>query len=638
MSTVTTLNERIYQAVHYGSVYEALEVQVFTHAELLRWIPTALFGERTQIAYKAVTDQIHPNDQYLDDGVHFLISAPQFLAMAVSLGMKPNTMAKLGAKVCDDNSVLAALRTHLVNGYGTQSVVELTRLIVTGAGREPYVQSRLSTCYRCRNFVYSRLSPSEINYALLESDWTKKLRYNVALAPLILARVAGLQKVAPIYYAEVGYKLYHAVAIKLHKDKLLMNLSQDELKTFNTFFPGIIDARILTYCEGAYRIALLGNDIAGYVLGFPIHEFIPDDEQIAVALDQFTVLGREAYAQHIAKYALQLHVVPTPFSFADPTFKNDEDVLTEAIVNYSPFDVVSFRSGSHIFRFTRCEFAQMVEKKKNIWTNEWLPPSVLSTVKARHSMAKALGLPPCRTVVEMLERAEKGTLFSTDEPETLSQPMFNNLFDEVRLPLHAWSPRAPPPGQRDDDEMPQLRDLDDEDRVRVNSPVRLVDDSDVAGPTPIFRGEDRVHSPILSPRDVINGMFHVNRQPTLTLASEDSDDSDEAESSDADSSESVAEQPPLADLLSMMRNDARPQAGGARVFGSPMWAPAPGEQALGRAIRRVAAEQMVGRMRGGDDVVDMVQPSPPTMTFVEFARSLGNVIDVPLLDFEHLYP
>lgn len=448
MSTIANANEKIFQAVYYGSVYEALEARSFSHADLLKWLATAKFEERTQVAYKAVTDVIHPNQQYMEDGMHFLASAPRFFTMATALGMEAHTPVKMGAPPIKNNTIIVALRDTLAQGYNNKATLDLMRLIISGSGNDNYVQSHIATCYRARTFPHTRMSPTDVNRALLESDWTKKLRYNVELPGLILARVAGLQKSAPIYYAEIAYKLYHGVVAKLHKDKLLSNLSREQLVTFNTFFPNVIDPRILAYSEGAYLIALLGNDVAGYVLGFPIHEFIPDEDQINTALTQLTQMGREPYAQHISAYALKLQVPLTPFPFPDATFKNEEDVMMEEITHYSPFDVVSFRSGNHIFRFTRCEFAQMVEKKKNPWTNEWLPPSVLATVQARHSIAKELGLPPCRTVLEMLERAEGGKLFQPDE-ET-QQAQVNPLpqgdvyaaFGQAYMP---WIPRAPSP-------------------------------------------------------------------------------------------------------------------------------------------------------------------------------------------------
>jgi hypothetical protein len=409
-------DEKIRQSVDIGSVFLALEDNFFTVESLLQWLTTVPMTERTQIAYKAVCLKISPNKQYMNDSYHFLTKKPEYTSIAVGFGLVtdlpdqniPNSNNPIIAHICDAIITInndAALRRFYI-------------LILAGQGSASYIQSKMATCFRARNFPHLRnVSPQQLNVGLVAADWTNKLRYNENLAQLVLRRVAELQTNAPLYYAGVAYKSYHKVAVKLNKEKLLTQLTRDELITFNTFFPDIIDKKVLNYSDLGYKIALLGNDIAGYVLGFPIHIMIPNDDQIHNAIQILTEEGPDKYSERIKAYVTMTYTPILPFQQeGSVSYVNETDItLTEEINNYSPFDIVAYQNGPHMYRFTRVEFSKMVETKKNPWTNEWLPPTILSTIKARVDAAKELGFPSARTVRDMLSRVESGTLYQPDE-------------------------------------------------------------------------------------------------------------------------------------------------------------------------------------------------------------------------------
>lgn len=450
-------SEKIRQSVMVGSVFLALESNFFTHEALLKWLSTADYDERTQIAYKAVCTKIAPNEQYLEDTFHFLTKRPNYTSIAFACGLNDEIPDQRNENPLKFNPIVAHIVDALAELNNSAELRKLNALILAGQGTFPYLQSKLATCYRARNFPNLRISPNEINIALVEADWVGKFRYKESLPKLILRRVAHLQKEAPIYYAGVAYKAYHNVAVKLNKDKLFTQLTRDELATFDSFFPEIIDRKILGYSELAYKIALLGNDVAGYVLGFPIQNMIPNEEQIHSAIENLTEHGPEAYAELISQY-IEISYLPTPpFPTSKPIYSNDQDVMMEDHNNYVPFDVIAYRVGNHIYRFTRAEFAQLVESKKNHWTNEWLPPTVLSTIKARAEAAKELGLPPARPMCEMLDRILKGSLFELEEVPTSHQPPQQPPINALQMLMSAamtgiWNPGYPQNQQDDDDD------------------------------------------------------------------------------------------------------------------------------------------------------------------------------------------
>ena len=229
-----------------------------------------------------------------------------------------------------------------------------------------------------------------------------------------MSRVTKLQATAPDYYAKVAYKHYYRVARKIYQDNLLTEITQEDMLTFNTFFPSIVNPKLLEYSTLAFNISLLATDLAGYVLGFPIQTGLPSAAQIATALEQLEKMGLKAYAASIAKYvrASQLPLSTTPFESENKaTICNEEDVLMVKADKYSPFDVVVYRSGEHIFRFTRPEFSNLLKTKKNPWNNEEIPYSVLATISARHAASKDMGLPKSKPLKEILQSMEADKLF-----------------------------------------------------------------------------------------------------------------------------------------------------------------------------------------------------------------------------------
>lgn len=406
--------EKIRQSIMYGSVFLALETGFINHPAVLEWLATAEVNEQTQIAYKAVCMKIAPGEQYLPDGDHFLVKRPEYALMAVGCGLFPEIPAR--KTDLEDEALIVYIVEHLSETLNRQLVRNKINLILSGQGPANYVQINLVPCYQARNFPHLRdADPHTINIGLVLADWTAKFRYTDKLAKLILHRVANLQRDAPIYFAGVGYKAYHQVIMKLNQEKLFNQLTRDELITLDTFFPGIIDRKILNYNDLAYKLALLGNDIAGYILGFPIQNVIPNDEQIHEALAMLTTMGCSGYTDQIKNYVSTTYTPMMPIVSRSSVYSNQEDVLMEEIDDYVPFDIVAYQDGGYIYRFTRPEFDKIIESKKNAWTNNWLPPSVLSTIKARHEAATELKLPPSRIMREMLTRIEDGTLFNPDE-------------------------------------------------------------------------------------------------------------------------------------------------------------------------------------------------------------------------------
>ena len=106
-------------------------------------------------------------------------------------------------------------------------------------------------------------------------------------------------------------------------------------------------------------------------------------------------------------------IFPDIFNTA-PAFRNEEDSLTNAICDYSPFDIFHYHQGDHVHRFTRPEFSSLLKLKENFWTREKLPHIVLAQLKERLKIARE-SLPfaaPLEELWESLEQQSPSTLIS----------------------------------------------------------------------------------------------------------------------------------------------------------------------------------------------------------------------------------
>lgn len=406
-------DQKIHEAVNIGSVFLALDSNFITPKSLLQWLSKVPYNQLNLIAYKALCTKMDPNEQYLDDSFHILTKRPEYFIIAIGYGIKSD--------LPDSNSggnynPISTYSYEIINGIlqNSDEIKKLSALILGGVNNLCYVHSNLRLCLLSRVYPYlGVIAKDTLNKVLASTDWTQKLFYNHNLPKIIISRALELQQTAPIYYVHVAYKEYYNVAVKLYKEKLLYNLDKETLQTFNKLFPNIIDQRILNYNNLCSKIALMKNNLAGYLLGFPIQNLHPSDEQIHDTIKVLMELGIDNFVEQVKKYTREVYLPSLTFQTNNEVkISNDTDVLMEPIENYVPFDIVVFQTGEYVYRFTRVEFNKLLESKKNPWTNEPLPKEILLTMKLRNKIAEEINLPEPKTHLELLKSLQEGSLLN----------------------------------------------------------------------------------------------------------------------------------------------------------------------------------------------------------------------------------
>ena len=221
-----------------------------------------------------------------------------------------------------------------------------------------------------------------------------------------------LKKHGPLYWSEVGINLYKPIV----QNNIDMNkLSREEIKEYDELFPGLISSEILNCTDFRYEMKKLSLTQQSYVLGYPIHKYVPSEEIIEQSIKLVEDIGIDGYCDKIIdqnKRNMSDHsemINPLGLS-QDIKFANEQNVLTENVYDYNNFDVVRYYIDSHVYFFTRPEFGKIANSKKNVWTNSVIPLSVLSEIVNRLEIEILYDLPKSLPLKEMLMKVENGDL------------------------------------------------------------------------------------------------------------------------------------------------------------------------------------------------------------------------------------
>lgn len=456
------VENKVEQVVMYGSPYLAMDREFISPKELLEWLSAVPeVGTKELIAYRALKEKIPFQEQYVNDGWHLLAKKPQYLLAIMSHSDINDEYLDTPDRNKDQHKEedIQPLYVHCFEtlsecsqtGRSSQSAASTRTVgLITGSVvRETLTPDEFTTYVAAGHFCHVNMAIDDINRSILCADRTNILRHNPNLYHLVVERVQFLQKNCPLYYVKVAFSRYYDVVKCLYDERLLHNLTKEDLVLLNNYFPGIIDCNLLEYSDEAYALSLMSPELAAYILGYPIHQGIPSPEQMDNALKTLNELGREKYAEMIVNYNNAYPGLPSPFLRGAPEqvkIANTENVLGDAVDSFSPFDILIFRKGEYLYRFTRAEFKSILENKKNPWTNEPLPASVLVDMEARMKKAGSCKLPTSLPICELLDKTMSRTLYQEEKlppgsnPAPVSNHEYGNPFE---LLLHFMRNNVP---------------------------------------------------------------------------------------------------------------------------------------------------------------------------------------------------
>jgi hypothetical protein len=210
-------------------------------------------------------------------------------------------------------------------------------------------------------------------------------------------------------------------------------------------FPHLFDSKLFNTSPLIYNMRLLSLPVQAYILGFPIHLYLPDEKTVNLQIDKLDQLGKDEYIRGRIEDNKTLLTNPSDLIISKENLiiGNEQDTLFENVFEYNSCDIIKYYNDSHIYYFTYPEFNSIINKKINHWSNLPLPTSVIHQIKARLLNSQVYNLPQSDTLSHLLEKVEDDKLYS--EP-TKSEPLchqnLNRLFQTLQPQIPNINPNT----------------------------------------------------------------------------------------------------------------------------------------------------------------------------------------------------
>ena len=386
----------ICEIVNKASILQAIKFKHIQAQEVLEWLTKVKVTKTTIIVYRIVSVVIEPDKQYLSNGEHFLLNHHDYIPCAVKVDLGMDAPIK---KNSHDQMylVLSRYKSDIEKLYKKQE--KFLDFIFSSMASPEFVELNIHHLYKLHETLERHMefvTPSEHIDHLLEVDWPIKLSDCPESITKLIERVEYLRKEFHEYYQEAASIDYTSTVREWFEENKLVFIENDLLMKLYTYFPGVFPEEILELPEFGQRILLYSPDIRNYLLGFPIHIMTPSKQQVISKVKLLVELGPEEYVKRLkCDHRTCGLTVSENIKYA-----NDTDALLIEVEEYSPFDVVPFIRGEHIYRFVRPEFGDIKKKGRNPWTNEELPDAIYFEVDKRIQLAKKLKLPYPQSMVE----------------------------------------------------------------------------------------------------------------------------------------------------------------------------------------------------------------------------------------------
>lgn len=408
------------ETIHYGSVKYALEKGLFSPSMLLDCLNGKELYRETILAYYILCQHMEPKDQTLGDGKHFLTENPSFSIVAGrTFEVEDDALPDMNnPSILRAASIVNLLRENDLTG----------RHIST---EDVHILYHLRRRTNFHNFENNR---EVFNDDLLQTDWYELLRYVPSLLPAIEKRLNHLRTNAPLYYSHI-VKEYYGVFENALRENLISTVPDDVLSSLLHLIPTAAPEWVSNASSAVRHLYFQLPEVAAYYLGYPIHQAMPGDVGLREALRSLDELGVDAYCKNIIMEYNQLQTAESIKVI------NEENVIGDKVVEFSPFDIVIYLHSDSVYRFTRAELPQMIESGKNHYTGEFLPFAVITTMQSRVAAAAKLRLPESAPLAQLLHELKlpEKSLGEDDESRYLQEPMAVNITEFVELITHVMN-------------------------------------------------------------------------------------------------------------------------------------------------------------------------------------------------------
>ena len=417
--------EKVKETVNFGSVFEALYAEFITLEDL-----------KTYLLHKKAENDKEKKKLCVAFRVLCMLSSSHFLENFVLQTENVDYIFLFAMSFHKYNlKIYQKIHTSFCKGD-----TEFNRTIC--GSKFDKEESEYIASVRIMKFVnkysYGNIFGSDFLSLLKPEDKAKYYRN-------MIARCMHLNKNAPLYWAKVAAPLYRKFLEDNYKKPIF---DKAETKILASYFPNLYSEKQINQPAIINRLTKMSRYHVAYRLGFPIHEYVPNEKKIEETLELLSDLG-------VKQYVERMNIVNKKIN-ENIRVANTEDVNCVLIEEYNPFDVIHYytdvdnKNEKHVFRFTRPEFPTLLKDQKNFYTGEILPAFIVVQIRTRLQIAGMYDLPPCQTLSELLGLREDGAEESEEsEPDDILEieDEQRELEQQEQAAINSRSNQNPRPNQ-----------------------------------------------------------------------------------------------------------------------------------------------------------------------------------------------
>lgn len=392
-------SDKINEIVRARFCYTALLENIITSKTLLIWLSRQSINDDNLTAYRCICIFSDTDDHYIS-GRHFTTIVPdiEYLLVYILSGGDEKTPAFTDANV----GLVQERSMELAEIYRSQKRFTKIRVLCNLETSERFKYLSMVTHHHNKMFsvdhkdlplYFKTLWIESIQQVIKPSDFKIFIKESLYLKDL-----------SPWLWSTYLQSRFHDIASSLYTNHLPESISKHDLDQLSELYPGLIPEDIQKLSNTSFNIYIF-NDIIlkAYLLGFPIHYFTPNNDQIHKALIELTYLDIDDYILYMKK--CQPLQISNSFHPHELSYSNEIDLLNNNINSYLPFDVFTYIDGDQIYRFTRPEFKRLIQTKKNHWSGSDLPDIAILELQTRLTISINHNFPiaaPWKIIIETI--------------------------------------------------------------------------------------------------------------------------------------------------------------------------------------------------------------------------------------------
>ena len=339
---------KIKETILYGSIAEALKFNFISTSEILHYLLHNKVNQKLMVAYlwvcKLDREQLIPDRDDPEKKIPFILltKSEEYIGIYNLIVLKDEYIP--GRNEAEQLEIIKTTQTvwpKLLNNPEFSHPIHIITDNYSGALKPK--EKWLAVGIRSEKLKHT----SAMINIYLDDDYVdplKNMDYKLYEKDL-LDRCDLLIQKAPLYWKEVGYNIYSDIVSTLFNEN--KTIPTKYIKKYIELFADVLPKSIVDTKILSYNLRNLTPIIQAYVLGYPIHLYLPDESTLNQTIDLLEEVGIEKYVETVEKQNQEIisnhqHIINPLNGEKSFSIANEKDVLMEDISSYNSFFIIVF--------------------------------------------------------------------------------------------------------------------------------------------------------------------------------------------------------------------------------------------------------------------------------------------------------